>query len=324
VRSGIKRLRRAINEFVESDAEVSLIYLAATDTAVHVVGPASVKKLFVELDGMLQEARARRPDRPFETLIFSDHGVAGGEPLTNVSKPTKKALKDAGYRVRKKLKRPRTVVMTPFGLVSNFEAYTDEENTVAVAEILAQVAGVELCTYKKDEDQWGVVGPGGSGWVERRRADTLVEWRYEVEGEDPLDYSGVVQQLFQAEPDRGGWMNDEELFEATKHLQYPDALHRIADAFELVSNPASVVCSTGVDYMYGAGSVAAMATVGKGKLRWTHGALNSGATLGFLMSDADYWQPPEVARYDRALLPFRPNLSRHANVSEPSPEKNAE
>jgi len=303
---------------------VSLIYLAATDIAVHVVGPDSVKRLFVELDGMLIEARARRPDRPFETLIFSDHGVAGGEPLTNVSKSTKKALKAAGYRVKKKLKRPGTVVMTPFGLVSNFEAYTDEENTVEVAQILAEVEGVDLCTIKKGEDQWEVIGSAGSGWVERRRSDAVVEWRYVVEGVDPLDYSAVAQQLAQTGTEGDGWMNDEELFQATKHLQYPDALHRIADAFELVANPASVVCSTGVDYMYGAGSTAALATVGKGKLRWTHGALNSAATLGFLMSDADHWQAPDVARYDRALLPFQRDLSRHPHVSEPGSETDAE
>ena len=70
--------------------------------------------------------------------------------------------------------------------------------------------------------------------------------------------------------------------------------------------------------MYGAGSTAALATLGKGKLRWTHGALNSAATMGFLMSDAADWQPPDVVRYDEALLPFQEDLSRHTNVSAPA------
>lgn len=315
VKSGIKRLRKAIDEFVESDREVFLVYMAATDIAVHVVGPESVKRLFVELDAMLRDARARQPDRPFETVIFSDHGVAGGEPLINVSKSTKKALKAAGFRVKKKLRQPGTVVMTPFGLVSNFEAYTAAENIENVARILAGVEGVDLCTYEKSEDQWGVVGPAGTGRVERRRSDKGLEWKYVVEGEDPLDYSAVVQDLSRGED---YWLGDDELFEATKGHAYPDAFYRVTGAFDLVTNPGSVVCSTGIEYMYGAGSTAAMASLGKGKLRWTHGALNRAATMGFLMSDAHSWHAPEVVRYDRALLPFHHDLSRHPSVSAPS------
>lgn len=320
VKSGTKRLGKAIDEFVESDVDVFLIYIAATDIAVHVNGPESVKSLFVRLEAMLAEARARHPDRPFETLIWSDHGVAGGEPLINVSKPTKKALKAAGFRVKKKLKKPDVVVMTPFGLVSNFEAYTHEKNVVEVAGILAAVEGVDLCAYRSGENRWSVVGPAGEGLVERRQVDNNIAWRYRIENQDPLDYGEVLAKLSALGSDAGDWIADDVLFEATKGHPFPDAFYRIADAFELVLNPGSVVCSTGVDYMYGAGSTAALATLGKGKLRWTHGALNSPATMGFLMSDAADWQPPDVVRYDQALLPFQDNLSRHANVSSATEE----
>lgn len=318
VNSGIKRLRKAIDEFADSEMDVSLIYVAATDIAVHVGGPESVKKLLLELDLMIQEARARRPDRPFDTLIFSDHGVAGGEPLINVSKATKKALKAAGFRISKKrMKKPDTVVMTPFGLVSNFEAYTEDEHKAKVTRILAGVAGVDLCAYQIDQGQWRLEGPEGGANVWRRDSPGGTQWRYEVEGEDPLNYGAIMQEVAVATNPQSDWIADEDLFEATKRHHFPDAFHRVADAFQLVSNPGSVVCSVGVDYMYGAGSTAALATLGKGKLRWTHGGLNSAATLGFLMSDADYWQPPDVERYDRALVPFRPDLSRHPNVIVP-------
>ena len=318
VKSGIKRLRNAIRDFADSEMEVSLIYIAATDTAVHVAGPDSVKKLLVELDDMIREARARRPDRPFHTVIFSDHGVAGGPPLINVSKATKQALKAAGFRVAKKrMKDPDSVVMTPFGLVSNFEAYVSDEHKEEVATILAHVEGVDLCAYRIDDDLWGVAGSHGSARISRRQAKQSQQWLYEVAGEDPLDYAVILDDLASSGAADGAWLGDEAIFEATKRHRFPDALHRLADAFELVSNPASVVCSLGVNYMYGAASTAALATVGKGKLRWTHGGLNSAATLGFLMSDASYWQAPEVARYSRALIPFRHELARHPNVSEP-------
>ena len=321
IKSGIKRLRRAIGEFADSEMDVSLIYIAATDTAVHVVGPDSVKELLIELDGMLQEARARRPDRPFDTLIFSDHGVAGGDPLINVSKATKKALKQAGFRVSKKgMKKPNTVVMTPFGLVSNFEAYTRDDRKQEVAEVLSKVDGVDLCSYQIEPEAWGVVGPLGSATIQRRDSKGRIEWRYLVEDEDPLNYGEVLGEVESTTSEQTGWLTDEDLFQASRRHHFPDALHRIADAFELVTNPGSVVCSLGVDFMYGAASTAALATIGKGKLRWTHGGLNSAATLGFLMSDAAYWEPPDVARYDRALIPFRPDLARHPNVMEPVDE----
>jgi hypothetical protein len=317
VKSGSKRLRKAVERFLASEAEVGLIYIAATDIAVHVVGPDSVKRLFIDLDATLTEARTQYPDRPFETLIWSDHGVAGGEPLINVSKSTKKALKQAGYRVKKKLKTPQTVVMTPFGLVSNFEAYTHVENIPEVARILAGVEGVALCAFGSGDNQWTIAGPSGQGRVERREGGDGLAWRYEVEGEDPLGYTPVVEALA-ASGEAAGWIDDGLLFDATKDHRYPDAFYRIADAFELVLNPGSIVCSTGVEHMYGAGSTAALATLGKGKLRWTHGALNSAATMGFLMSDAADWQPPDVVRYDEALLPFQVDLSRHVNVSAPA------
>ncbi len=318
VKSGIKRLRHAIREFADSDMDVSLIYIAATDTAVHVVGPDAVKRLLAELDKMLQEASARCPERPFDTVIFSDHGVAGGPPLINVSKETKKALKAAGFRISKKhLRRPDTVVMTPFGLVSNFEAYTTDDHKDEVARVLAGVDGVELCTYQSGPNEWRTVGRLGVGSIERRESEAGIHWRYNVEGEDPLDYGQVIRQLVGTSRGEAAWMADEDLFQATTDHQFPDAFQRISDAYRLVSNPGSVVCSLGVHYMYGAASTAALAQVGKGKLRWTHGGLNREATLGFLMSDADYWEPPDVARYNRALIPFRSHLASHPNVVAP-------
>lgn len=317
VKSGIKRLRHAIDEFASSEMDVSLIYIAATDTAVHVVGPESVKELFRELDAMLRDARARRPDRPFETIIFSDHGVAGGDPLENVTPAVKQALKKASFRPRKKLKGPRDVVLTPFGLVSNFEAYSHDEDKTEVAAILVSIEGVDLCAYR-ETDGWQVVGPQGSAHVEQRVSEAGVHWRYRLTGTDPLGYAAVMEELSSGSPELAGWVKDEELFAATREEHFPDALYRIAGAFELVSNPASVVCSLGAEYMYGSRQTDLLAKLGKGRLRWTHGSLNRAATVGFLISDAEGWDPPPACRYDTCLVPFQTILSRHRHVLEPT------
>lgn len=316
VKSGIKRLRKAINDFATAEMEVSLIYIAATDTAVHVVGPESVKELFRQLDTMVEEARAKRPDRPFETIIFSDHGVGGGDPLVNVTKAVKRTLKAAGFRVAKQLKQPRDAVLTPFGLVSNFEAYTHDEDKAQVAGAVVSVEGVDLCVLEVPEGVQ-VVGQEGSGLVERQSSAAGIRWRYRTTGTDPLGYVEVMQELSSTDSELQGWVNDEDLFAATQEAEFPDALYRLAGAFELVSNPASVVCSLGIGYMYGSLQTELLAKVGKGSLRWTHGALERAATLGFLISDAEAWDPPSACRFDTCLVPFHQALSRHRNVTAP-------
>jgi len=316
VKSGIKRLRNAVDEFASSEMDVSLIYIAATDTAVHVVGPEAVKELFRQLDTILEDARARRPDRPFETIIFSDHGVAGGDPLENVTKAVKVTLKEANFRVAKRLKKPRDVVLTPFGLVSNFEVYSHEEDKAEIAAAIVSIEGVDLCVYKAPNG-WQVAGREGTGLVEQQSSAAGVQWRYRSTGTDPLGYAELMEELSSRSPELEGWVDDEDLFAATQESYFPDALHRLAGAFDLVSNPASVLCSLGTEYMYGSRQTELLAKLGKGRLRWTHGALNLASTLGFLISDAQAWDPPAACRYDTCLVPFHEVLSRHRNVTEP-------
>jgi hypothetical protein len=104
--------------------------------------------------------------------------------------------------------------------------------------------------------------------------------------------------------DHDGWVSDAALFTVTVRGEYPDPLRRLAQAFELVENPASVVCSVAAGHMYGAKRTEMLARVAKGPLRWTHGALTSDASLGFLLSDAPGWSPPAAVRASDALVPF--------------------
>jgi hypothetical protein len=56
--------------------------------------------------------------------------------------------------------------------------------------------------------------------------------------------------------------------------------------------------------MYGPWRTDLGSKIADGPLHWTHGALHREATLGFLMSDRPDWNPPDVARFNTALLPF--------------------
>lgn len=309
IKSGTKRLRKALKDFLESDQEVFLIYVAATDTAAHILDPEALKSFMVELDGMLQEARAQSTDRPFEVLMFSDHGIDGGEQLINTFKPIKRALKWEGFRVGKKLAGPKDVVLTPFGLVSSFEVYLDDQILDPVSQVLVTIDGVDICAFRDREVMW-IVDRDGRASVGRRYTGERMQWQYTPIGSDPLSYQPIVEAASTRSATIEGWVGDREVFEASVDSAYPDALYRLQSSFEMVLNPASIVCSLESGFMFGAPRTAALARFGKGRLRWTHGALSKEASLGFLMTDSPDWNPPEAARFDEGLLPFVEAFSR--------------
>jgi len=315
IRAGIKRLRKAIDAFLASDSQTFLIYIAATDTAAHVLDPEALKELLIELDGLLQEARARSLERPFEVLIFSDHGVAGGEPLINIYKPIKRGLREAGFEVRKKLADENDVVLTPFGLVSNFEVYLEAPIADPVSQTLAEIEGVDLCAFRDQETIW-LVDRAGRASIERRWNQNELEWRYRSRSSDPIGYQPLIDRLKATEKGNREWVEDLALLKISRDVEYPDALYRIAKSFEMVLNPASIICSVESDSMFGAPRTAALARLGKGRLRWTHGALLRLPSLGFLMSDAPDWEPPGAVRFDQAVLPFVDMFERRPTGAE--------
>jgi hypothetical protein len=302
-KGSIKQLRKGIDGFVASEKDLYTIYIGETDLVMHFSGPDAARPIFEALETMLREVRQEHPDRPFDLVILSDHGVEGGEPLKNVRTPVLKALKKAGYRYEKKLKRPDDVVLTPYGLVSNLEAYTRNEKKPHVAEVLAHVPGVDLCVFETHEG-WVIEGADGRAMVRRHLTPRGPAWSYEPLYGDPLHYLPLINAFSQRTGRAKDCLPDVAWFEASAGCEYPDAFFRLEQAFVLVENPASVACSLSPGYMYGARMTDYGSKIASGPLRWTHGALHREATLGFLMSDRADWNPPRFARFNTALLPF--------------------
>ncbi len=303
VKGSITQLQKGIDGFVASGKDLYTIYVGETDLVMHFSGPDAARPVFEALETMIREVRQEHPDRPFDVVILSDHGVDGGEPLKNVRKPVLTALKKAGLRCKKKLKRPRDVVLTPYGLVSNLEAYTRDEIKPRVAEVLANVPGIDLCVF---ETPGGWVIEGTDGKAVFRRHDTPEGkcWCYEPLHGDPLRYLPLIDAFSQRTGKTIDCLPDEAWFEASADCEYPDAFFRLEQAFALVENPASVACSLSPEYVYGARMTDYGSKIASGPLRWTHGSLHREATLGFLMSDRADWNPPRFARFNTALLPF--------------------
>ncbi len=299
VRASERRVLNAFGAFLASEQSDFFAYVETTDTAAHLRGPASLDNMFRLLGRAIREARSA--GERFRVVVFSDHGIAGGEPLRNVLTGVLETLERVGFKRAKHLRNANDVVLIPYGLVSSFEAYTEVETAPRLAQVLVSVEGVGLCAYRTAEELWVVSGRGLAAIG--RRGD---EWSYRPQAGDPLRYRAVVDglRLGRAESARGNWFSDLDWFEATWKEFYPDALHRIAGGFELVDNPASVLCSLEPGYMYGPKKTERAARLAGGKLRWTHGALFWEASAGFLLTDVPSTDSGLGIRLAGALRPL--------------------
>jgi hypothetical protein len=299
VRSGRREIRSALAAFEASGLETFTIYVADTDTAAHLRGPTGPDAILRELDAALRGVFARHGPG-LRVVLLSDHGLAGGDRLRNVLPGVRQAVAEGGWRLAERLTDEHDVVLTPYGLVSSFEAYTAPSQAAAVSATLAGVAGVDLCAV-----------PAAPGWradaatyavaFERRQGAAGTEWRWQARGTAEAGLAGVLGEVAAA----GRWVPGSELLKATGLAEYPDPLYRLATAFEVVENPASVICSVSDGFMYGARATERTARWTKGALRWTHGSLGRDASLGFLMTNFSTLQSADSAsqalRYDAAL-----------------------
>jgi hypothetical protein len=270
-------MRDALAAFEASDDPVFLVYVNSTDGLGHLYGPDETRAFLRELDAALQALRARLS---FRTMLLSDHGMAGDgkAPLANVRQDVARALEAAGFRLRESLDRPRDAVLVSLGIVTFFALYGAPGEEEALLGASTAVPGVELCA-RGDGEGWVVAG--GSGRARIAREGT--RWSYTALTGDPLGYLPVVERL-RATPGET-WFEDRAWFEATLETDFPDALHRIAGGFSLVTNPASVLCSTAPGHVFGAAAATAGARLSRGPIRWSHGALRRDDTLGFMVTD---------------------------------------
>lgn len=303
VKFGRQEVKRAVKAFLASDRDVFLAYVTATDGVGHVKGPAFQARVLRELGEALRELDSEG-GKKFHSVVLSDHGMGGGKPLKNVWKEVRREARSAGFHIAGRLEGERDLVFVPYGLVSSFVAFTSPGWEARAAGALASAPGVSLCVHR-DGSGWRVVGDGEAR-VGRRRRGSQWQWSYQPLTGDPLEYGPRLAQLRRlhagARRQAGDavWFSQAAWFDATREGAYPDALHRIARGFDLVTNPASVVCSVAPGHMYGA-PLTAWASRFIGRLKWTHGALDRDAAAGFIMSDHPDWPQAPAWPFDEAL-----------------------
>lgn len=298
----IWELRRGLEAFAASPAPVFSMYIVSTDGLAHLSGPDALAEVLRAVDAALTDFRQAHPQVPFHSVLLSDHGIAGGRALENHWPAVRRAVRRAGFRVRSRIANDRDVVFNPYGLLTGFVIYTARERETEVAAAAAAVAGVDFAAHRIGKNAWRIHSAGGEAVIERRRAGAKYVWRYRCEGADPLRYQPVIAGLRQRAGDPAAeWFPDAWWFEHTRDQFYPDALHRLAQSFEIAVTPASIVCSCAPGYMFGGLKTEYISRATVGRLKWSHGALHRDASLGFMMSDLPGWVAPEMVRAEDAL-----------------------
>ncbi|HUU58286.1 MAG TPA: hypothetical protein VMZ50_01980 [Phycisphaerae bacterium] len=200
--------------------------------------------------------------------LLSDHGHSY-TPAKRIG--LEEHLTDRGWRLTKRLGRPKDVVYVRFGLETYASFATDSPE--ALAKDLIAAEGVEIASFAKGATVV-VLGRQGARAVVHHKAG---RFRYEPVSGDPLRLAPALATL---KPDAEGYRGADELLAATVTHTYPAPLQRLWRAhFALVENPPDVIVSLEDHFFSGSDSLARTVNVAS-----THGGLNCNNSTAFIMS----------------------------------------
>lgn len=266
---------RLKSKFQKSDKPVFFAYVASSDLAIHLNGKWLLKNLMRRLDKLAGELR-KEMKQPVEIIVFSDHG---NQVRKWKRAKIKNALKQAGFKIQKKLKDERSVVLPQYGLIANASLVTQPGQEAAVAEALHHAEGVDVSVYRQN-DKVVVVGRSGAATIERSETPAGNRYRYLAEEGDPLELSSILTVLHtNGAADKEGFIAAGDWLRATAEHVYPDPLRRLWQSFYWTEQPASVLVSFEDGYYTGSRLLDLFAI-----LQATHGNLRRAQSRGVVLS----------------------------------------
>lgn len=316
-----KSVGAALRWYDETDEPYACIYAVMIDALGHKLGHEAQKAFLRRVDTAIEKLIWHSGGR-LRIVTMADHGLNSRD-----MKRAKVAegLEAAGFRVRNKIESPDDVIVPAFGLISYVDIATHRPEAVACAA--TRIEGVDVAVYRTDDSTTVVHGSGGGKALIERRADGALRYQalttdmdapYDTPtvpdaanrpGEpvavplvyyDPLDLSEVMARMRrEGRMDAEGWATPDAWLEATWNHAYPDPVTRLAEAFDGMAHPPTVLLSLAPEYYFGAGGFEGFAS-----LQGTHGSLHTSATVSYAMSN--FFVPP---RYSRTKA-FRDELKR--------------
>ena len=272
-----------LNQKAKNNREpVFFAYTGATDSLAHLGGERLLRSFLKNLDSSV-ESIISNSEEPVVVTIFSDHG----NDFRKYRRAKLKApLRRAGFRIDKKIKDERSIVIPQFGLIGAVVLFTHKANEQRLASLTASVAGVDFATYEREGIVY-LVSRDGQATIEKRGTD----YRYRAANGDPLQLLPAVEALASQTKSTDGFFSDADWFEATHQRDRPDAVRRIYEGVTAgVANQGNVIVNLEDGYYSGSALLDVFAV-----LQATHGNLGREQSLGFVMSTEK-----ELAPYIRA------------------------
>jgi hypothetical protein len=308
-RAAVAELDEVFGQLLVSPQDLVIAYVGATDGFAHLYEDDRLVQFLVDLDAQVRDLVMRHEEqrgRGLCVVLFSDHGC--GRDTVHYTGSFRPLLREAGLRVVDRLETLQDVVAPTFGIV-NYSALflKDVTRAEAAARVMATHEAVDLAAFSPGPGLVEVLGRSGRARVRWHGSAGQVRYACEDLAGDPLGLSEARRGLAAAgRLGQDGFAREDDWLAETAFARYPDPLRRLALAFTggRVSSRASVLLSLRPGWSWGWRSVYAGGLLRGGHLKGTHGGLDRGSTLGFLIVNDPSVRPPPVVRAEDALAPF--------------------
>ncbi|MCG6926607.1 MAG: alkaline phosphatase family protein [Acidobacteria bacterium] len=201
-----------IEEILHTSEEKELVlYFGGTDALGHVRGWGGLEEYLHLVDRMLRGFLAAGGGSR-RVVLFSDHGTSA-VPSRRVDLET--ALKEAGFRLRKRIDDPGDVVVPGYGLVGSIQAFTSRGEEEAVARAVLGAEGVDFVFWRDGDGVAALSADGRPDPLGRPEAE-YPDLRRRVE-EAARNHTAHPASVFASLHD--GWHYGSKLFEFLANMK---------------------------------------------------------------------------------------------------------
>jgi hypothetical protein len=265
-------LGRFRKRYAASQLPMYVAHICSTDSVCHVLSREQFLKLMLEVDRLLREIYIQQRGQ-VDFVVFSDHG---NSHVQNRRIDLDGFLATHGFRVESAIRSESSVVVPAFGLVGALPVYSQPQNTLKLARLLAKHESVDFTAYLEGE-RVRICSSRGSAMIEA--TDSGRSLKYTPVDGDPLQLTPLMQGVLRQQLDPQGFASIASWFAATATHEYADAVNTIYQGVtNHVSNRANLLVSLKDGYHYGSPLFDRLVT-----MRSTHGSLRQTSMTGFFM-----------------------------------------